>query len=106
MSVRSTEPVRVAAMAIAMVVSVGAFAAPRGFIGDTGGGWSTTSKVSARASSEHIGESRLAVDAINGAGIDASGEVHNDVPGDMWLGLDPTGPGTGSAYCPAVTGSS
>ena len=38
MSVRSTEPVRVAAMAIAMVVSVGAFAAPRGFIGDTGGG--------------------------------------------------------------------
>ena len=92
MSFRSTEPVRVAAMAIAMVVSVGAFAAPRGFIGDTGGGWSTTSKVSARASSEHIGESRLAVDAINGAGIDASGEVHNDVPGDMWLGLDPAGP--------------
>ena len=92
MSFRPTEAIHVAAVAIAMVVSVGAFAAPRGFIGDTGDGGSTTSKVSARASSEHIGENRLAVDIINGAGIDASGDVHNDVPGDMWLGLDPAGP--------------
>ena len=46
-----------------------AWAAPRGFIGDTGSGWSSTSKVSVRVSGEHTDGSRLKEDAINGAGI-------------------------------------
>jgi len=83
---------RLTALAISTVASVEAFAAPRGFIGDTGTGWDTTAAVSARASSEHTGGSRLIADAINGAGIDASGDSHNNTPGDMWLGLDPAGP--------------
>jgi hypothetical protein len=80
------------ALAIATVASVEAFAAPRGFIGDTGSGWDTTGAVSARAGSEHTGASRLTVNAINGAGIDASGDAHNNAPTDMWMSLDPAGP--------------
>lgn len=66
--------------------------APRGFVGDTGSGWDTTSAVTARVGSEHSGGSRLAMDTINGAGVDASGDTHNNSPGDMWLSLDPAGP--------------
>lgn len=80
------------ALAMATVAAVEASAAPREFIGDTGSGWDTTSAVSARAGSEHTGGSRLTVDAINGSGIDASGDSHNNTPGDMWMGLDPAGP--------------
>lgn len=83
---------RLTALAISTVASVEAFAAPRAFIGDSGSGWDTTSAVSARASNEHTGGSRLTVDAINGAGIDASGDSHNNTPGDMWMSLDPAGP--------------
>ena len=83
---------RLTALAISTVASVDAFAAPRAFIGDSGSGWDTTSAVSARASNEHTGGSRLTVDAINGAGIDASGDSHNNTPGDMWMSLDPAGP--------------
>jgi hypothetical protein len=72
-----------------LLLTVGTSAAPRGFVGDTGSGWSSTSAVSARAGSEHAGGGRLAVDAINGSGIDAGGDVHGNSPGDMWMSLDP-----------------
>ena len=70
-------------------LTAGAAAAPRGFIGDTGSGWDGTGAVEARAGSEHAGGGRLAVDAVNGSGIDAGGDVHGNDPGDMWLSLEP-----------------
>jgi hypothetical protein len=82
----------IAAVLFPVLIGSPVSAAPRGFVGDTGSGWDTTSAVSARAGSEHSGASRLAVNAINGAGIDGTGDTHNNVPNDMWLSLDPAGP--------------
>jgi len=82
----------IAAVLFPVLIGSPVMAAPRGFVGDTGSGWDTTSAVSARAGSEHSGASRLAVDVINGAGIDGTGDTHNNVPNDMWLSLDPAVP--------------
>ena len=64
--------------------------APRGFIGDIGSGWDSTSAVSVRVGHEHIGGSRLAIDTINGTGINAAGEVHDQNQMSMWLSLEYT----------------
>jgi len=49
--------------------------APRGFIGDTGTGWDTTSKVQAWASGNLYG--RDPINTVNGTGISEDGLVHN-----------------------------
>jgi hypothetical protein len=84
-------------LVLSTVLSLGAAVmafsdAPRGFIGDTGSGWNSTSAVSVRAGNEHAGGSRLAVDTINGTGINAAGEVHDQDPMSMWLSLEFTTP--------------
>jgi hypothetical protein len=63
----------------------------RGFVGDTGSGWDTTSAVSARANAEH--GTRTLADSINGNGILTGGALHESTdPNTMWLasGVDPT----------------
>ena len=81
-----------AASLLTFVTHSSAWGGARGFIGDTGTGWNTTSKVQTRASSQHTGDGRLAINTINGSGLDSTGTSHNNNQGGMWLGLEPSGP--------------
>lgn len=63
----------------------------RGFVGDTGSGWDTTSAVSVRGNAQH--GSRQLINMIDGSGILAAGDLHTSVlANNMWLssGVDPT----------------
>jgi hypothetical protein len=56
----------------------------RGFVGDSGSGWDTTSAVSANANAQH--GTRTLLDSINGNGILAAGDKHvSSDPDAMWL---------------------
>lgn len=61
----------------------------RGFVGDSGSGWDTTSAVSVRANLERTtaGSERMAINTIDGSGISEAGDEHiNNPPTDqMWL---------------------
>jgi hypothetical protein len=63
--------------------------AASGFIGDTGIDWSTTSAVDVRAGHERTsppsGDSRRAIEVINGSGLDVTGQQHNSDQTKMWL---------------------
>ena len=66
-----------AAVAGVCIVAVGcsmSASKPRGFIGDTGEGWNTTSNVRVRASGEK--PTREAIHIIDGSGIDPTGRFH------------------------------
>ena len=68
-------------------------AAPRGFIGDTGSGWDTSSSVSVTASDQKAPD-RLAAHTVDGSGLTADGLTHTNWPfGNMWLCND-SGPHT------------
>ncbi|MHB0945666.1 MAG: hypothetical protein ACYC3B_00665 [Sedimentisphaerales bacterium] len=79
--------------------------APRGFIGDTGTGWATTSKVTAYCSSNLYG--RDPVNTVDGSGISEDGLIHNTSVfppawggyGGMWMDN-----GTPAAY-PYIRGN-
>ena len=77
--------------------------APRGFIGDAGSGWDTSGTVSTRTSYNHTGTVYLQENTINGSGLNAAGEIHDNVGANMWKAWsmvpDPDAYGCDAEYC-------